>query len=130
MSITKINIGEDFSKTPRGRYHPADGKNSGERFREEFLKKVFSEPDKYTLPVEVVLDDAEGYGSSFLEEAFGGLVRKGYATAEEVIKAFEFTYKDEDFSFYKRRIKAYIREAKHENGTRLSTDRKCPPPMQ
>lgn len=26
--------------------------------------------------VEVVLDGAEGYGSSFLEEAFAGLVRK------------------------------------------------------
>ena len=113
MSITKINIGEEFSKTPRGRY-PADGKNSGERFRENFLKKIFSEPDKYTQPVEIVLDGAEGYGSSFLEEAFGGLVRKGYATAEQADKAFKFTYKDEDFSFYKRQIQTYIGDAKPE----------------
>ncbi len=114
MNITKINIGEDFSKTPRGRYHPGDGENSGERFREYFLKEIFIEPNKYSRPVEIVLDSAEGYGSSFLEEAFGDLIRKGYTTSEDAVKAFKFTYNDEDFAFYKRRILEYIKEARPE----------------
>ena len=111
MTTKRINIGEDFSKVPRGRYHSADGQHTGGRFREHFLKEIFNNPEKYSRPVEIVLDSAEGYGSSFLEEAFGGLVRKGYASSEEVDKAFVFIYEDKNFEFYEKRIREYIREA-------------------
>jgi hypothetical protein len=74
-----INIAEEFNIEPAGRF-PTDGPFSGERFREEFLAKAFSE---YEI-VEVVLDGAEGYGSSFLDEAFGGLVRLKGMSAEEL----------------------------------------------
>lgn len=62
--MKRINIGKDFSDTPWGRYHD-DGPVSGERFREEFLKPALKEGEK----VCVSIDDAEGYGSSFLDEA-------------------------------------------------------------
>lgn len=65
-----INIGADFSTEPYGRY-PDDGETNGTRFREEFLVPALNSDEQVT----VILDKTEGYGSSFLDEAFGGLVR-------------------------------------------------------
>lgn len=67
-----LNIARQFSKTPLGRY-PTDGPNNGEKFRETLLAPSLRESPGATVVVE--LDGTEGYGSSFLEEAFGGLVR-------------------------------------------------------
>lgn len=72
-----LDIARQFSREPAGRY-VKDGLHSGEVFREKLLRPAF---DKAEI-VEVVLDGTEGYGSSFLEEAFGGLVRKGLPAAE------------------------------------------------
>lgn len=69
-----INIARDFSKYPAGRF-TKDGPFSGEYFRKKFLEPNI---EKYDTIV-IQLDGARGYGSSFLEEAFGGLVRKGYS---------------------------------------------------
>lgn len=69
-----INIGKDFSNTPGAR-HKTDGPFSGEQFREELLEKYF-EDKKDNSPITIVLDETEGYATSFLEEAFGGLARK------------------------------------------------------
>jgi hypothetical protein len=72
--VIDINVG-DFSKTPYGR-HAADGKHSGERFRETVLRQHFE--NQAVSIINVHLDTlAEGYeyGSGFLEEAFGGLIR-------------------------------------------------------
>lgn len=66
----KLSVARDFSEFPAGR-HPDDGPYSGERFREEFLAPNL----KSDGSIEVDLDGTMGYGSSFLEEAFGGLVR-------------------------------------------------------
>lgn len=71
MNEQTINIGKQYSRYPAGRF-PADGKFNGETFRKKFLV----DPLKSLLKVRVLLDDAVDYGSSFLEEAFGGLVRK------------------------------------------------------
>lgn len=69
-----INIARDFSKYPAGRF-TKDGPFSGETFRKKFLEPNIERHEK----IVVELDGARGYGSSFLEEAFGGLVRKGIA---------------------------------------------------
>lgn len=73
MAALHISIAKDFSEFPAGR-EPDDGPNSGQRFRDEILapKLTSAGPEDY---VEVDLDGTMGYGSSFLEEAFGGLVR-------------------------------------------------------
>ncbi len=68
---TRIRV-VDFSRYPYGRYR-VQGNYSGERFRDEFLLPALRRGE----PVEVDLDGVRGYGSSFLEETFGGLVRAG-----------------------------------------------------
>lgn len=72
-SIT-IDIANDFSPFPAGR-NRADGRYSGEAFRDDLLLPAL----KSTEHVVILFDGAAGYGSSFLEEVFGGLVREhGY----------------------------------------------------
>lgn len=70
-----ISIANDFTKYPGGRYRK-HGKGSGEEFRESFLIPNIENQEHITI----VLDGTAGYSSSFLEEAFGGLVRRGYAS--------------------------------------------------
>lgn len=72
-----INIAHNFSRFPAGRYK-SDGPFSGELFRDDFLVPVL----KSGTPVSLELDGVRGYGSSFLEEVFGGLVRLGYSSQE------------------------------------------------
>jgi hypothetical protein len=64
-----IDVAKDFSKFPGGRFL-TDGPFSGEKFRAEHLAGALE-----LGRVTVLLDGAAGYGSGFLEEAFGGLVR-------------------------------------------------------
>ncbi|WP_157314880.1 STAS-like domain-containing protein [Chitinibacter sp. GC72] len=70
-----INIAKDFSPFAAGRYQ-TDGPCSGEAFRDLVLVPKL-EQHKMEL-VTVNLDGTLGLGSSFLEEAFGGLIRKGF----------------------------------------------------
>jgi hypothetical protein len=81
MNTTKISIAKNFSEAPAGRYL-SDGPFSGEKFRDEVLFPAFSEFDL----VEVDLDGTLGYGSSFLEEVFGGLIRERGMTLEQINK--------------------------------------------
>lgn len=66
-----VNIARDFTRYPSGR-KKQNGTTSGEGFREKFLEEPLSKGEK----VVIEFDGTIGYGSSFLEEAFGGLVRK------------------------------------------------------
>ena len=77
IAMTRIRLAEDFSPFPFGRF-PKQGPFSGERFREEMLVPALQR-DEF---VEVDLSGAKGLSPSFLEEAFGGLVRRGYQTSE------------------------------------------------
>ena len=87
----EINIPKDFSSTPGARYEN-DGPYSGEKFRENFLEPLFGETPE-TSKIHIILDGAEGYPTSFLEEAFGGIARKH---GKEICKQrFVFT-SDED----------------------------------
>lgn len=97
-----INVEHDFSRYPAGRYVD-DGPYSGAEFREKFLIPALSEE---TGKVLIELDGARGYGSSFLEEAFGGLVRAGFS-ADEVLRRLEL--KSIDGSLIEE-IKGYILE--------------------
>ena len=80
----KIDIPKDFSRHPAGRYLD-DGPYNGELFRIKFLEQPLSRHE----PIEIYLDGARGYGSSFLEEAFGGLTRRGFST-DEIFKHLTF----------------------------------------
>ena len=103
-----INIAKDFSRVPAGRYHPADGNRTGELFRTEFLAKYLSKSDE---PLEISLDGAVGYPSSFLEEAFGGLIRIGF-TVEQLKARLTIVATEPRKKRYIEQIWTYIVEAK------------------
>lgn len=68
-----ISIANDFNKFPAGRYL-ADGPYSGEKFRIEYLTPALNNKEISTLKIS--LDNLGGVGSSFWDEAFGGLILK------------------------------------------------------
>ena len=72
----EIVVGRDFTKYPGPRYKRT-GPFSGEQFRDEVLKPRLLAAIKDGTRVIVYLDGVAGYGSSFLEECFGGLIRAG-----------------------------------------------------
>ncbi len=109
--MIEINVGKQSSEDPSGRYY-TDGKGSGEEFREEVLIPALNNAKTTSKKILIILDDeVEGYGSSFLVEAFAGVVKYGHMTADELIKLLEFRYDDPDFEFYKNRTLQYINEA-------------------
>ena len=79
MSTVEIRVA-DFSVAPGGRLKTYS-LYSGEEFRESVLLPEIRGGNK----IRVLLDGVRGYGSSFLEEAFGGLVRKLEWTSERDI---------------------------------------------
>ncbi|WP_417483274.1 STAS-like domain-containing protein [Maricaulis sp.] len=111
MSIKTINIAEDFSPYPAGR-DDEDGKGfHGERFRELFLIPALSDPEIHQL--RVVLDGAETLGGSFLEEAFGGLIRRGFKK-RDLRNRLEIVAGDDAYEIFKRLTWKYIEKAKGE----------------
>lgn len=86
--MTKILVvAQDFHKRPAGRYR-IDGSYSGEAFREDYL---LPELQQLTGNQKLIVD-FEGVtmsASSFLEEAFGGLVRHKYFLAKDLQNKLE-----------------------------------------
>jgi hypothetical protein len=78
-----IDVARQFSRLLGGRY-VADGPFSGEAFREELLKPAFQRAVAAGSSVTVNFDDVAGIPTSFLEEAFGGLVRSLPAISDHV----------------------------------------------
>lgn len=72
--MVQIDIAKQYTKTPGGRYSK-EGKFSGEDFRNSILIPRYLEAFENNQILRIKLDGGYGYGSSFLEEAFGGLVR-------------------------------------------------------
>lgn len=99
-----INVARDFTRFPAGRYKSL-GKGSGEEFRDKFLVPALK-AGHHTV---IELDGTTGYPPSFLEEAFGGLVRLGYPP-EKVLSIFEFSASP-GFSAYKVAAETYVKEA-------------------
>ncbi|WP_394524331.1 STAS-like domain-containing protein [Lacrimispora sp. JR3] len=70
-----INISEVFSNTPGGRYKD-EGDFSGEEFRESILLPEYEKVENTDNKLKINFDNCFGFATSFLEESFGGLVRK------------------------------------------------------
>ena len=70
-----INISLEYTKSPGGRY-VNEGEYSGEHFRDNILFPAYEKCKNTGEKLTVILDGGYGYGSSFLEEAFGGLARE------------------------------------------------------
>ena len=106
MNEKTIKIASDFSKFPGGRYR-SDGSYSGEAFREDILLPAISSNEV----VQIILDDVKGYGSSFLEEAFGGLVRKVDLTQEDLLKKLKISLTEKKYEINKLEIYKFIDDA-------------------
>lgn len=104
MADIKLNIAKDFSRCPGARYK-TEGDFSGEEFRENLLLPKLNTAIAAHSKLIVDLDGSAGYSTSFLEEAFGGLIRHdniSYKLIQDtiVIKSDEDpSYKD-DIMFY------------------------------
>lgn len=85
-----------------------DGNYSGEEFRDEYLLPKYLEAVKNKVCLHVILEGTKGYASSFLEEAFGGLVRKGYKK-REIRKHLKVHSPDR--SWYEQEVYDYIDKA-------------------
>jgi len=108
----EIDVGEHFTRYPAGR-HRSDGRYSGEAFREDYLAPALRE---HKL-VRVFLDGPIGYGSSFLEEAFGGLVRYRAVTKEDLDRKLILMSEDQ---MLVREICEYISDAACEAKTNIA----------
>lgn len=103
--MTNIRIA-DYTKFPGGRYR-RHGNGSGEEFRETILGPALESENKVT----VYLDDVAGYPASFLEEAFGGLVReKGYSLVE-LERVLTIKAENDLYSVYSDLAWEYIQDA-------------------
>lgn len=103
MKTQTISIAKVFSRSPAGR-NIADGPFSGERFREAFLAPALKDGSR----VEVDLTGALSFGSSFLEEAFGGLVRVNHFAADDLRRRMVIRT---DLDTYLTKIWSYVDEA-------------------
>jgi hypothetical protein len=101
-TASEVDVGHDFTRYPAGR-DLNDGPFCGEVFRERFLQPRLDRHEK----IVVKLDSALDYGSSFLEEAFGGLIRLSYPKSV-VLSLIEFRTED---PILKEEILGYIENA-------------------
>jgi hypothetical protein len=90
----KIKIATDFSTAPGPRY-TKEGKFSGQEFRNNLLLPKLKEAMAANCHLEIDLDGAAGYGTSFLEESFGGLIREDKIDLPTIKKTLKFVSTEE-----------------------------------
>jgi hypothetical protein len=105
MENIKVNV-KDFSITPGSRYRDEGLKShSGQEFREDYLEPIFEKNNGSVIIVN--LDGTIGYGTSWLEEVFGGLARK--FGKDLVLKQIDFISNEEPYLIAD--IREYIKHA-------------------
>ena len=104
-----LNMAKEFTPMPMG-IDRDDGPKSGEAFREDLLKPRLAEAIRDGKKLEVDFEGMLGLSSSFLEEVFGGLVRNGDYSADELLDALILV--PDDFSYFFYAIREYIRDAR------------------
>lgn len=80
-----FSIATDFSVHPGPRYKN-QGAHSGEQLRTKLAAFLRANPGK----VVINLDGTRGMGSSFLDEAFGGLIRDEGLPKNDLLKRLTF----------------------------------------
>ena len=109
----KYIIEKEFTDTPRGRFRER-GEHSGEEFRDDVLLKLLEKCIKNDEKLILDLDGTLGYPPSFLEEAFGGLIRKHNYTKEKINNFIEI--KSEEEPKLKIKIEGYLKDADAKRG--------------
>lgn len=113
MAEYVINIAKDFYPRPSGRYLK-HGNYTGEAFREKVLAPILEEAFKFSDKPHLLIDftGVTMSGSSFLDEAFGGLVRK-YGYDKDVLHSVLEIHSPRRPGI-PAKIKEYINEAEKE----------------
>ena len=109
MKTIGYNIGRRFSETPGGRF-ARHGPHSGEALRGvlcTLLRRAIDSGDR----LEVDLDGTAGYCSAFLEETFGGLVRSGMFSREDLRRHLRLRANDPLYETYRLSAERYMAEA-------------------
>jgi len=91
-----IKVSKDFSFTPGPRYI-REGDYSGELFRTKILAQAVTDAIENKDEIFVNLDGTAGFGTSFLEEAFGGLIRENELDYHKIIKYLKLISTEEEF---------------------------------
>ena len=105
--MKKLVISKVFSRYPVGR-DELDGPDNGERFRREFLLPLLKHGDTVLISFEGV----RMCNPSFLEEAFGGLVRVDKLRADDVLERVQFEQLSSSSNAYPKRATQFIKEAR------------------
>lgn len=105
-----LSIAEDFWPFPAGRVED-DGPYNGETFRKEHLIPALTAANKANAVLVVRLNGLKSCGSSFLESAFGGLVRYDGYTAENLQNLLRIEYNSASLERYKISIENHIKRA-------------------
>ncbi len=106
--MININIAQDFSTTPAGRTESDHGSNSGETFRRNLLGPKLKEAIKSNSILSVTLDGTAGYPASFLDEAFGGLIREDNFKKSDLKKYLVIRAEDDVYKVYEDMCHKYI----------------------
>ena len=110
MGERMIVVASDFTRHPGGRYRD-DGPFSGEEFRENILWPAIQTAQLTGERLIILLDGTDGYAASFLEEAFGGLVRHHSIKPKNLSQVMEIRTTDPLYSVYKGLAEKYIQDA-------------------
>ena len=112
----KIKIASDFSTAP-GPRHVSEGKFSGEEFRKDILLPKVQEACEKGCELTVDLDGTSGFGTSFLEESFGGLIREDNLTLPKLNSVLKLISLEEPELL--EEIREYMEDAEKEKGGRV-----------
>ena len=89
----EYNVARQFSRTPSARVFE-EGKFPGAELRQiiaPLIKECIDKKESFIIN----LDGASGYGTSFLEEVFGGLIRNEEINYQDLKSVLHFITKEE-----------------------------------
>ena len=109
--VEHLNIAKDFSDTPGPRYNK-EGTYSGQSFRETCLYPKLKACIESDNKLVINLDGTQVYGTSFLEEAFGGLIRVNHLSYDDIKEHTELISEEEPYLL--EDIEQYLLDAKHD----------------
>lgn len=108
----EFKISKEFTATPGPRFID-EGEFSGELLRKNHLLPLIMDAIKKEVKLKVDLDGTHGYLTSFLEEAFGGLIREDRISLYDLKKYLEIISTEEPY--LKEDIDEYLQEAHDES---------------
>ncbi|WP_298429611.1 STAS-like domain-containing protein [uncultured Jannaschia sp.] len=101
----------DFSRYPAGRVE-ADGDRSGKLYRDTILVPKLRDALSSGTTLTVDMNGIRLAGSSFFEEAFGGLVREGLFDKQDVLQSLQLIGSRPGGRDLVSEVKGYICDAK------------------